>query len=282
MNINQFLNWCDQSLEDCKRSSLVMGILNITHNSFYDGGSYLDHNLAYERAHAMIKEGVDIIDVGGESSKPGARPISLNEELDRVIPVIEKIRATSDVCISIDTCKPLVMQEAIAAGASCINDISALTADNALSIAASLEVPIILMHMKGRPIDMQVNPHYDGDLVDEINSFFKQRIAACLNAGIARNLLILDPGFGFGKSVQHNIEIMRRIQEFRAHKLPLLLGVSRKSTLLHILNQGCSDLLYAGVALTVFAATQGASIFRTHDILATKQALQTIDFILFK
>lgn len=262
-----------------QRYSLVMGILNVTPNSFYDGGRYINPNLAYERAQAMIEQGVDIIDIGGETSKPGAEPVSLNQELDRVIPVIERICASSDICVSIDTCKPAVMQAAVAAGASFINDISALMTDDAVSTAARLDVPVCLMHMKGSPRFMQNAPHYDTNVVAEINDFFKQRIAICLDAGIARDQLILDPGFGFGKSVQHNILLTRQFHTFQQHQLPLLLGVSRKSTLGAILKQTISDRLPGGLALAVFAVTQGASIIRTHDIAETKQALMMLDVI---
>ncbi|MDP3704359.1 MAG: dihydropteroate synthase [Legionellaceae bacterium] len=278
MNKAQFLVWLKTPAN--QRHSLVMGILNVTPNSFYDGGRYISPTIAYERAQAMIEQGVDLIDIGGESSKPGAETISLNEELGRVIPVIERICASNDVCVSIDTCKPVVMQAAIAAGAACINDISALTADAAaVSTAARLQVPICLMHMKGSPRDMQKTPHYERHVVDEINDFFKQRIAICVEAGIARDLLILDPGFGFGKSVEHNIQLTRQFHAFQQHQLPLLFGVSRKSTIGAILKQTPDDRLPGGLALAVFAVTQGASIIRTHDVAETKQALIMLDVI---
>ncbi len=277
MNKEQFTVWLKTPAN--QRNSLVMGILNVTPNSFYDGGHYITPSLAYDQAQAMIEQGVDLIDIGGESSKPGAEPVSLNDELDRVIPVIERVCASNDICVSIDTRKPAVMQAAIAAGAACINDISALMADDAVSTAARLQVPVCLMHMKGLPRDMQEAPHYDTHVVEEINDFFKQRIAICLEAGIARDRLILDPGFGFGKSVQHNIQLTRQFSAFQQHQLPLLLGVSRKSTIGAILKQTLADRLPGGLALAVYAVTQGASIIRTHDVAETKQALIILDVI---
>ncbi|MDP3562188.1 MAG: dihydropteroate synthase [Legionellaceae bacterium] len=275
MNKEQFAAWRKAS----QRRSLVMGILNITPDSFHDGGQFIGREQAYKHAQSMIDNGVDLIDIGGESSKPGAKPISLDEELNRVIPVIERICASTDMCISIDTTKPMVMQEAIKAGAAWINDIGALTTEDALVTAAQLDVPICLMHMQGKPECMQQSPHYETDVIDEINYFFEQRIHACLEVGIARDRLILDPGFGFGKSVQHNIELIRRFHQFKQHQLPLLLGVSRKSTIGNILDQPLADRLAGGLALTTLAVMQGASIIRTHDVIETKQTLKIVDVV---
>ncbi|MDA9272164.1 dihydropteroate synthase [bacterium] len=256
-----------------------MGVLNVTSDSFSDGGLYLDHDKAYERAQHLIEQGADLIDIGGESVQPGAKSISIDEELSRVIPVIERIRSTSDICISIDTCKALVMQEALSAGANLINDIHALTGDGALSVAAHFDVPVCLMHMQGEPASMQVNPHYTEDVVDVINTFFQERITACIQAGIARERIILDPGFGFGKSVQHNLILMNRLSAFQQHNLPVLIGVSRKSTIGAILKKTVSERLSGGLALAVFAALQGVAMIRTHDVDETNQALQMIDAV---
>lgn len=256
-----------------------MGVLNVTPDSFSDGGHFLAINAAYQQAQRLIEQGADVIDIGGESTKPGADEVSCTEELERVIPVIERIRSVSDVCISIDTCKAAVMQEAIAAGASFINDIKALTAEGALPVAAELKVPVCLMHMQGVPKSMQEKPHYAHDVVDEINQFFQQRIEACIDAGISRENLIVDPGFGFGKSVQHNLCIVKRLIEFQQHGLPVLLGVSRKSTIGAILQKPARDRLVGGIALEVVAVLQGVSIIRTHDPGATNQALQMVDAI---
>lgn len=285
MNSEQFYQWCSQSFRPAVQSStylrkpLIMGILNVTPDSFSDGGHFLESSAAYQHAQLMIEQGVDIIDIGGESTKPGADEVSCVEELSRVIPVIERIRLGSDICISVDTSKAEVMQAAIATGATLINDIKALTADGALAVAANLNVPVCLMHMQGVPKSMQDNPHYTNNIIDEINAFFQQRIEACLAVGISRDRLILDPGFGFGKSVQHNLCIVKRFGEFQQQGLPLLLGVSRKSTIGAVLQKTVSERLVGGIATEVFAALQGASIIRTHDVGATKQALQMLDAI---
>jgi dihydropteroate synthase len=257
-----------------------MGVLNITPNSFSDGGIFLDIDQAYQRAQDMMAQGVDIIDIGGESSQPGIAPVSCAEELARVIPIIERIRATSDICISIDTYKPEVMQAAVQAGASIINDIRALTCDGALAMAVRLNVPVCLMHMKGAPESMQNNPQYVDDVVDEINLFLAQRVDACLQAGMLPQHLILDPGFGFGKSVSHNLCLVKRLNEFQQHQLPLLLGVSRKSTIGTLLSKSVESRLTGGIAMAVFAALQGVSIIRTHDLDETNQALQIIHAIM--
>ncbi len=283
VNSEQFYQWCNQSFSPTVPSSnylrkpLIMGILNVTPDSFSDGGRFLGVNAAYQQAQCLIEQGADIIDIGGESTKPGADDVSCLEELERVIPVIERIRAVSDVCISIDTCKAAVMKAAIAAGASFINDIKALTAEGALQVAAELEVPVCLMHMQGVPKSMQENPYYANDVVDHINQFFQQRIKACLDVGMSRENLMVDPGFGFGKSVQHNLDIVKRLVEFKQHGLPVLLGVSRKSTIGAILQKPALERLVGGIALEVVAALQGVSIIRTHDADATNQALQMVD-----
>lgn len=256
-----------------------MGILNITPDSFSDGGQFLEIDAAYQHAQEMIAQGADIIDIGGESSRPGAKPLSAGDELRRVIPVIERIRKDSDVCISIDTYKAEVMEAAIRAGASMINDIKALTEANALVTAAQLNVPICLMHMHGAPETMQDNPHYVNHVTAEVQRFFEERIEACLNAGIPREHLILDPGFGFGKSVLDNLLLVKELHKFQTHNLPILLGASRKSTIGAILKTDVSARLTGGVALAIFAALQGVGIIRTHDVGETNQALTMIDAI---
>jgi dihydropteroate synthase len=255
------------------KKPLVMGILNITPDSFSDGGHFISAQNAYERAQEMMAQGADIIDIGGESTKPGAVPVSCEEELARVIPVIERLRAVSDICLSIDTYKATVMEAAISAGATFINDVKALTAPGALAIAAQLKVPVCLMHMQGTPGSMQDNPEYSGDIIDEINQFFKQRIDACLQAGIAREHIILDPGFGFGKTKAHNLTLVKRLHEFQTHERPILLGASRKQTIGLVLNKSPLERTIGGLAVSVMAALQGVSIIRTHDIDSTQQAL---------
>lgn len=276
MNGEQFTAWC-RAYPPYK--PLIMGVLNITPDSFSDAGDYLNLDAACRRVDAMIEQGVDIIDIGGESSRPGAIAVSCEEELARVIPVIERIRSVSDVCISIDTCKAAVMEAAVIAGASFINDIYALQGEGALSAVARMTVPVCLMHMQGTPVTMQNNPCYAQDIVGEINQFFHQRMDACEKAGIQRERLILDPGFGFGKSVQHNLLILKRLDEFQLHARPILLGVSRKSTLGTVLNRKVLDRMPGGLAAAVYAALRGVAIIRTHDVDETAQALQMIDAI---
>lgn len=224
----------------------------------------------------MIKEGADIIDIGGESSRPGALPVSLDEELERVLPIIQRIRQESDIAISIDTTKAEVMKAAIAAGADFINDIAALENESTLRLVAGLDVPVFLMHMRGLPITMQENTSYSHDIVTEINEFFQARIERCIQAGIAREHLIIDPGFGFGKSVQQNLELTRHIGCFKKHGLPVMLGASRKSTLGAVLNKEVHQRLIGGIAVMIFAVLQGVSIVRTHDLDEAKQALTMI------
>ncbi len=277
MNSNQLNDWCQlQNSSQGQTTPLIMGILNITPDSFFDGGRYSELNCALDRARTMITEGADIIDIGGESSRPGALAVTADEELARVIPVIQQLRAESDICISIDTTKPEVMQAAVCAGASMINDISAFRSDNALATAAALNVPLCLMHMQGEPKTMQNCPDYGSDVVDEINSFFKERLETCFAAGIKRQNLILDPGFGFGKLPQHNLRIVDQLAKFQQHQLPLLLGVSRKSTLGIILNKAANECMIAGLTIAVHAVLQGVAIIRTHDVKETKQAFTTL------
>lgn len=250
----------------------VMGILNVTPDSFSDGGQHPTLAAALQAAHKMIAQGADIIDIGGESTRPNAHPVSLPEELARVIPVIKALAKTTTT-LSIDTSKPTVMTQAIQAGASMINDINALTTKDALQTAATLNVPIILMHKQGTPQNMQNNPTYK-DVIDDIKHFFTQRITACLQAGIPESRLILDPGFGFGKTHTHNLTILRRFHEFKSLGLPLLAGLSRKSMLGKMLNTPAIDARQsASIAAALIAAQNGANILRVHDVRPTKDAL---------
>ncbi|OGV44637.1 MAG: dihydropteroate synthase [Legionellales bacterium RIFCSPHIGHO2_12_FULL_42_9] len=259
---------------------LLMGVLNATPDSFSDGGNCLDSQRALENARGLIAAGADIIDVGGESARPGAIAVSADEELARVIPVIELIRQESSVCISIDTSKAVVMHAAIAHGANIINDITALKSEDALRAAVDLDVPVCLMHMQGTPETMQDAPCYQTSIVDEVNQFFELQIGRCLNAGIKREQLILDPGFGFGKSVEHNLLLLNQIERFKIHRLPVLIGVSRKSTLGAVLNKPVGERLIAGIAVAVLASLRGVAMLRTHDVDETKQALLMIEAIL--
>lgn len=282
MNTSDFSRWLEASkpillLPGYRARPLVMGILNITPDSFSDGGRFLTTDNAIQQAEAMLAEGADILDLGAESSRPGAEPVSTEQELERLIPVIEQLSTIHDVVLSVDTTKPQVMCEAVQAGAGMINDIYALRAPGALEMAANLDVPVCLMHMQGTPDSMQANPDYPSGVIASIQKFFAERVAACIQAGIKREHLVLDPGFGFGKTVAHNLELTRELQAFQIHDLPLLLGVSRKSTLGTVLQQDVDHRLPGALGLTVFAAMQGVTMIRTHDVGATKQALDIVD-----
>ena len=256
-----------------KSRPLVMGILNATPDSFSDGGQFDIAEHAFKHAQKMIAEGVDIIDIGGESTRPGAKPVSFEHELQRVIPVIEVIRSQSDIAISIDTSKVEVMQAAVKAGADMINDVNALRAEGAVDTCAQLDVPVCLMHMQGEPRVMQKEPHYK-NVVEDIKQFLQQRVEACVQAGVKKDHIILDPGFGFGKTLNHNLSLLKHLDEFSELDLPLLIGVSRKSMLGTILNAEVDDRLFGSVAAAVLAHTQGAKIFRVHDVKPTVDALK--------
>lgn len=282
----QFRAWCSHySLSTAKERPLIMGILNVTPDSFSDGGLFLEPHKALNQAILLIEAGADLIDVGGESSRPGALPISSQEEIDRVLPVIETIRAETDICLAIDTSKPAVMQAAVSAGAGLINDITALNEPTALDLAAGLNVPVCLMHMQGEPRTMQKQPYYEHGVMESIKIFFQQRIDCALAAGLTKEQLILDPGFGFGKTSVHNLTLMHRLHELKEYGLPILLGVSRKKTIGEITRTQPHQRLIGTTVLQTVAAVQGVSIHRTHDVESTKQtllmvhALQQIDDI---
>lgn len=251
----------------------VMGVLNVTPDSFSDGGRFMTPAAARDHARRMAAEGATIIDVGGESTRPGAVPVPEQEELRRVIPVIEAIVGESSAVISIDTRKPAVMSAAVAAGAGMINDISALQAEGALELVARLDVPVCLMHMRGEPRTMQAAPHYR-DVVPEIKAFLSERVAACVRAGIARRRLLIDPGFGFGKGLEHNLRLLKHLEDFNELELPMVVGVSRKSLIGAVLNVTAEERLYGSIALAALAVWQGAAIVRAHDVAATVQAIK--------
>lgn len=256
----------------------VMGILNVTPDSFSDGGRFLAPDAAIEQAARMAEEGADIIDVGGESTRPGARELPVQEELDRVMPVIEAIVERIDVPASIDTSKPEVMRAAVGAGAALINDVYALRREGALEAAAGLEAAICLMHMQGEPGTMQDHPEYQ-DLPGDIIDFLAARVRACRDAGIATDRLVVDPGFGFGKNDRHNLRILAKLDEFGALKLPLLVGLSRKRTLGNLTGKAPDQRTAAGLAAAVIAVTNGAHIVRTHDVGPTVDALKFVDAV---
>jgi dihydropteroate synthase len=265
---------------DCVGKSLdlscprVMGILNVTPDSFSDGGDFISPAAALERARRMVEEGADIIDVGGESTRPGSQAVSEEAELERVIPVIEAIASELAVPISIDTSKAVVMREAVAAGAGLINDVMALQEPGALQAAAETGAPVCLMHMQGEPRTMQQNPRYE-DVVEEVMMFFRQRLEACAANGISRERLLLDPGFGFGKLLPHNLQLLADLGRFMELGRPLLVGISRKSMIGAILGDAPLDeRLYGSLAAAVVAAERGAAILRVHDVKPTVEALK--------
>ena len=254
---------------------LVMGILNVTPDSFSDGGRHVALSDAVDRAAAMIDEGAGILDVGGESTRPGSASVSEPEELDRVVPVIEALCQRFDLPLSIDTMKPAVMRAAIAAGASLVNDVNALRAPGALEVVAEGGAAACLMHMQGTPQTMQQAPAY-GDVVAEVEAFLRERIAAAEAAGIPRARLLVDPGFGFGKTFEHNRQLLRELDRFAALGLPLLVGMSRKGMLGQVGRLPVEQRLNPGLAAAALAVWQGATIVRTHDVRATRE---TVDFI---
>ena len=250
-----------------------MGVLNVTPDSFSDGGRFTDLEAALVQAERMAKAGAAIIDVGGESSRPGAVAVSVQAEIDRVMPVIEAIAERLDVPVSIDTSKPGVMREAVAAGASMINDVCALRREGALEQAAGLDVAVCLMHMQGEPRTMQEHPRY-GDVTAEVTEFLAGRVAACTGSGIARDRITVDPGFGFGKTAEHNLELLSGLRRLLALELPLTVGLSRKSTLGKLTGRPVDERMPAGLAAAVLAVERGAHIVRTHDVGPTVDAIR--------
>ena len=251
---------------------LIMGILNVTPDSFSDGGQFDNFDLALNRAQTMVADGADIIDIGGESTRPGAADVSEDEELQRVVPLIERLSQEIDVPISIDTSKAVVMYEAVQAGASMVNDVYALQQDNALKTAAQLKVPVCLMHMQGVPRSMQNEVAYK-NVTQDVLYFLQERIGACINAGIDEKHLIIDPGFGFGKKLQHNLELLNNLQKFSEMGLPLLVGLSRKSMLGKITGKEIDQRLASSLAVAQIAINKGAQIIRVHDVAESKDLL---------
>jgi len=250
---------------------LVMGVVNITPDSFSDGGMFADTERAIAHAQRLIGEGVDILDLGGESTRPGAAPVSLEVERRRVLPVLEAL-ASGGVPVAVDTRKPELMREAIAAGAAMINDVTALSGPGALAAVARAPVAVCLMHMQGDPATMQANPEYR-DVVREVRDFLAQRVAVAEAAGIARNRIVVDPGFGFGKTVEHNLALLRSLREFNSLGGALLAGLSRKAMLGRLTGREPLERVHASVAAALLAIQNGAHIVRVHDVAATRDAL---------
>ena len=272
--IESFQDWCLNP----KRETLVMGIVNVTPDSFSDGGKFFSPEVAIRHASKLITQGADIIDIGGESTRPGAEQVSESEELKRVIPVIEKIRTDNPtILISIDTTKASVAKHAVEAGADIINDVSGLSFDNnMIGIVESFNIPVVIMHMKGNPQNMQLNPDYK-DIVNEILDFFKMKIKIAIQSGINRSMIILDPGIGFGKTVEHNFELLSRLNEFNVLELPIMIGPSRKSFIGITLDLPPEDRVEGTAAAVSAGVMNGASIVRVHDVKSMKRVVKIIE-----
>lgn len=255
-----------------------MGVLNLTPDSFSDGGRHVGIDVALAAAHRMLDEGAAIVDVGGESTRPGADPVSAGEECDRVLPLIERLCSERDCIVSIDTMKSEVMRAACKAGAAIINDVQALQAPGALEVAAAEQAAVCLMHMQGKPRTMQLAPVY-GAVVDEVAAFLESRIAACLAQGIPASRLLIDPGFGFGKTLAHNLELLAQLPSLQSMRLPILVGMSRKGMLGQMTGRAVVDRTAAGLAAATLAIWNGASIVRTHDVAATVDAVKVADSV---
>ena len=254
----------------------VMGILNVTPDSFYDGGLHFDLADTQKRVDAMVKEGVEIIDIGGESTRPGSKPVTIDEELDRVIPAIKYIAKNYDIPISIDTQKSEVAKKAVEAGAHIINDVGGLRNEDMISVASEMNVPVIMMHMQGTPENMQKNPQY-GDVVEDIKEWLEGRINAAEKAGIKRSNIIVDPGIGFGKNLKHNLELLGRLNEFKGMAGGLLLGASRKSFIAMMTGNEEGDRLSGSLSAAIMGVTGGVDILRVHDVKETLSAVNTVN-----
>lgn len=250
----------------------IMGIVNVTPDSFSDGGRHADPEAAVAHALRLVEQGADLLDVGGESTRPGAEPVGVEEELARVVPVIERLAAATDRPISIDTSRPEVMRAAVAAGAGMINDVRALRAEGALEAAAALGVPVVLMHMQGEPGSMQSAPRYD-DVVAEVHGFLTQRLFACEMSGIPKQRIVLDPGFGFGKALEHNLQLLARFEHFASLGCPLLAGVSRKRMIGELTGRDLDARAVGSAVASLLAVQRGARLVRVHDVAEMADAL---------
>ena len=275
MNNEQLQTWLNKP-----SNTLIMGILNVTPDSFSDGGKFDTPEQAASHASKMIEDGADIIDIGGESTRPGAEPVSIDEELNRTIPVIEAIRDQSDCIISIDTYKSKVAESALDAGANMVNDISGLTFDEGMaSLVAEKETPVVIMHIKGSPLDMQEDPHYD-DLIREVKEYFTAQITKAKEAGISDAHIILDPGIGFGKRLEDNFELIRELKQICAMEYPILIGPSRKSFIGTVLNLPITERLEGTLASITAGVMNGARIVRVHDIMAVRRTIAITEKIM--
>jgi len=267
VNLNAWLERRDRPL--------VMGILNVTPDSFSDGGRWNTLDDALRRAERMVREGADILDIGGESTRPGASPVSVEEELNRTLPVIERLAKELNTPLSVDTHKPEVMRAAVAAGAAMVNDVNALRTEGALETVADLAVPVCLMHMQGTPRTMQTNPQYE-DVVGDIIGFLRERANAAVRGGIAPDRILVDPGFGFGKTLAQNYRILRELGRFGSLGFPVLVGLSRKSMIGQLLNLPVDERVTASAVLAALALERGVSVLRVHDVAETRQAVELV------
>ncbi|MDG6778337.1 dihydropteroate synthase [Thiomicrorhabdus sp. zzn3] len=274
--MNKFMALLNHQFKELGRP-LVMGILNVTPDSFSDGGRFNRADAMKSQIEEMVSAGVDIIDIGGESTRPGAPPVSLQEELDRVLPALEWVKENSDVAVSIDTYKTEVMRQTLLAGADLINDVNALQAEGALEVVSQADVPVCIMHKQGDPQTMQIAPRYD-DVVADVSSFLEERVQACRNAGVKAEHILIDPGFGFGKTLEHNIALFRRLDRFAQGQYPVLVGVSRKTMIGALMGDvPVAERMVGSVVAAVVAAQKGAAILRVHDVKETVQALSVAE-----
>ena len=267
-----------QGTPDSVKHSLIMGVLNVTPDSFSDGGKFASLDAAIQQAQVLAEEGADILDIGGESTRPGAVEVSVQEELDRVIPVIEAIKKELDIIISVDTSKHDVMSAAVTAGVDMINDVSALSDQKARQVVADSGLPVCLMHMQGKPRQMQKNPSYNNVVVD-VKDYLQNVAALCEQSNIASENIILDPGIGFGKTLEHNLKLLAAVPEIRAFGYPVLIGVSRKSMIDHLLKRDVDQRLPASIGLAVQAVLNGADIVRVHDVRETHDAVRAVEAV---
>ncbi|MEX0623037.1 dihydropteroate synthase [Saccharospirillum sp.] len=254
----------------------VMGVVNVTPDSFSDGGRFIKADAALAQARRLVAAGASILDIGGESTRPGASPVSVQEELDRVVPVVEALAREADVVLSVDTSTPAVMREAARAGAHLVNDVRALSREGALQAATDTGLAICLMHMQGQPGTMQMSPEYD-DVVAEVERYLSERISACEAAGLQRQQILVDPGFGFGKTLGHNLSLLKHLERFKQWGCPVLVGLSRKSMIGDVLGKPVDERLFGSLAAAVAAAMNGASIVRVHDVAETADAIAVIN-----
>ena len=266
------------SHSDSKNKTLMMVILNVTPDSFSDGGQFINPTVAIQQVKKMLADGADIIDIGGESTRPGAKDVSVEDELNRVVPIIKAIREFSDCLISVDTSKAVVMREAVSAGANIINDVRALQEEHALETVAELDVPVCLMHMQGQPRTMQQSPEYD-DVVNDVGQFLLARTKVCEEAGIAKDKILFDPGYGFGKSLEHNYTLVKHLPSLMKLGYPVLVGMSRKSMIGNLLNRKVDERLAGSISLATIVAQMGAQIIRVHDVKETADAVNIVKML---